>query len=189
MESWVLALAEILLALGNAPSHSALVSSCVKHRGWVGHDNLVGKWQSPAKLAWRRKHCSRWCKWQVKGSLASCMDWLGVPTCDQVSLHLCVCFPLTAYPFRRPNRERATLSLSIPMAEVLGVSPIYLLVTPFSEPITVSRGNILIGQAWVMCLLIGQQWAMETCPFKSKWREEVLSRPRLGSPTACTHHC
>lgn len=44
VESWVLALAEILLALGNAPSPLwALVSSCVKHRGWVGHDNLVGK--------------------------------------------------------------------------------------------------------------------------------------------------
>lgn len=33
VESWVLALAEILLALGNAPSPLwALVSSCVKHR-------------------------------------------------------------------------------------------------------------------------------------------------------------
>lgn len=124
-------------------------------------------------------NCSHWCKWQIKGSLASCMDGSGVPTCDQVSLHLCVCFPLTAYPFRRPNRKRATLPspYPIPMAEVLGVSPVYpSMITFFLWTNHCGQEwNIMIGQAWVMCLLIG--WAvgaMETCSFATRWREEGL---------------
>ena len=38
------------------------------------------------------------------------------------SLSLSPCFPLTAYPLRRPNAKETTSPCPVPLVEVLGVS-------------------------------------------------------------------
>lgn len=98
----------------------ALVSSHAKCVARIRQDCLVVKWQKSSQTGWAEKvlaHISD----KSRVAPASCMD--GSRGCDMwsVSVSLCLFFPLTTYPPRRPN-SKEPCSPPVTPAKVLGVA-------------------------------------------------------------------